>query len=545
MSADELSPTSDPALVAAWQRFVAYDSNATVRMRVDRRVRLAVVYIAALAVVLVGVYVASLIWQLTVYEGTAPLYEDERPGLYILIFVVALLLLITAIYAFLRSQTSANAEYYAYRLAESLIQREIYLYRLGVGRYLEMNPRDRQRLLNQSLKAIDDRVQKMGLQPVTEALLNESLLAQAIARSGDWGLAERPFTAMSVSDFVDYRVLPVQNLYARRARSAARYFILHQLISGAFLVMGILLLFLEQQVYFLVCLFGALAVQQQLQIIDDSARRLFYESTAQQLQEALNDWNLVRTELRLGDEPGDPQATPREAEQQKQRQLSSRRTMSEFVERVEDTLQFATEMWVLSSFFRSANSGMNQQSVVTDLMQNGIALLNRSTQVSPIRYAKQAIFISYRRADSAEIVGRIWDRLSAYFGQETIFRDVQTILGGEDFVQRILTTVERCSVVLVIIGTDWENITDTETGERRLLNPEDFVRREIATALKRPEALVVPVLVRGAKVPDRDELPEDLKELTFRNAMLARSDPDFDGDIKRIITAIESYVRQA
>lgn len=541
---DTPSPQNDPALLAAWQRFVAYDKNATSRMRIDRRVRLAVVYIAALAVVLVGWYLFDLLRRVS-YGDPAVIngyFPDET---YTLIFAVALLLLITAIYAFLRSQTSANAEYYAYRLAESLIQREIYLYRLGVGRYLDLTPRDRQRLLNQSLKAIDDRVKHMGIQPVTEALLSEEALAQAVSRSGDWGLAERPFTEMNVVEFINYRVLPVQNLYARRARSAARYFILHQLISGVFLLAGVLFLFLEQHVLFLVCLFGALAVQQQLQIIDDSARRLFYESTAQQLQEALNEWNLVRADLRLAPEPGHPDESEQAAEQRKQRQLSSRRILSEFVERVEDILQLATEMWVLSSFFRSANSGMNQQSVVTDLMQNGIALLNRSTQVSPIRYAKQAIFISYRRADSAEVVGRIWDRLSVYFGSETIFRDVQTILAGEDFEKRILSAVDSCSVVLTIIGTDWEAITDPETKQPRLLNPEDYVRREIATALKRTDAIVIPILVRGAKMPDRDNLPDDLRELTFRNAMYLRSDPDFDGDIKRLITAIEGSVTQA
>ncbi|MBC7811942.1 MAG: toll/interleukin-1 receptor domain-containing protein, partial [Burkholderiales bacterium] len=217
-------------------------------------------------------------------------------------------------------------------------------------------------------------------------------------------------------------------------------------------------------------------------------------------------------------------------------------TVARLVERLENIIQFESEMWVLHSLFRSSN--VNQQTVITDIMQNGLSLLSSNNQqISPVRYARNSIFISYRRADSADIVGRMYDRLSAYFGKETIFRDVQTINAGEDFQQRILSAVNECHVMLAIIGTEWMNVLDKETDQPRLHDPDDYVRREIAAALKRTDSVVVPVLVRGARMPDDQDLPDDLKELHFRNALQVRTDPDFEEDLKRLMNAIEITVR--
>ena len=94
---------------------------------------------------------------------------------------------------------------------------------------------------------------------------------------------------------------------------------------------------------------------------------------------------------------------------------------------------------------------------------------------------KGRIFISYRRADSAGYAGRIYDRLAAHFGEDAIFMDVNTIEAGLDFVEVLENAVRSCDVLVALIGTRWLNIKDTE-GKRRLDNPQDFVRIEIAAA---------------------------------------------------------------
>ena len=118
------------------------------------------------------------------------------------------------------------------------------------------------------------------------------------------------------------------------------------------------------------------------------------------------------------------------------------------------------------------------------------------------------IFISYRRIDSAGHVGWLNDDLSERFGQDHIFRDIETIQPGADFVEAIQQAVGSCDVLLAVIGRQWLAVTDA-TGRRRLDDPDDFVRLEIATALAR-NIPVIPVLVQGASMPAAHELPGPL-----------------------------------
>ncbi len=93
------------------------------------------------------------------------------------------------------------------------------------------------------------------------------------------------------------------------------------------------------------------------------------------------------------------------------------------------------------------------------------------------------IFISYRRSDSADIAGRIYDRLTGRFGRNPIFKDVDSIPLGLDFKEFLDAKVSECSVLLAIIGDRWLEAID-ELGERRLNDPADFVRIEIEFAMK-------------------------------------------------------------
>jgi len=149
------------------------------------------------------------------------------------------------------------------------------------------------------------------------------------------------------------------------------------------------------------------------------------------------------------------------------------------------------------------------------------------------------IFISYRRDDSAGYAGRLYDRLSERFGQGQIFMDIDTIEPGLDFVEVIEKAVGSCGVLIALIGRQWLTITDA-TGHRRLDNPEDFVRLEIATALDR-NIRVIPVLVRGATMPRSTDLPDALKKLARRNA-LEISDTRFHYDVDRLIETLEKVL---
>src|SRR5262245_30677973 len=145
------------------------------------------------------------------------------------------------------------------------------------------------------------------------------------------------------------------------------------------------------------------------------------------------------------------------------------------------------------------------------------------------------ILISYRRDDSAAYAGRLFDRLSDYFGADNIFIDIDTIKPGQDFVKTIGDSVIACDAVLAVIGPRWLVEKDAK-GQRRLDNPDDLVRMEVATALNRG-IQVIPVLVGGAEMPQTSDLPGDLTRLARLQA-LGVSDERFHHDVHRLIQAL-------
>jgi hypothetical protein len=151
----------------------------------------------------------------------------------------------------------------------------------------------------------------------------------------------------------------------------------------------------------------------------------------------------------------------------------------------------------------------------------------------------RGIFISYRRQDTGDFAGRLYDRLTHRFGQERVFIDVDTIEPGVDFAEAINQAVGTCEVLLAVIGPGWVTATGSD-GHRRLDDPDDIVRLEVEAALER-DVRVIPVLVGGAVMPQRGELPESLGRLARRNALSMRHE-SFNSDVARLITAIERIV---
>jgi hypothetical protein len=148
------------------------------------------------------------------------------------------------------------------------------------------------------------------------------------------------------------------------------------------------------------------------------------------------------------------------------------------------------------------------------------------------------IFINYRREDSAGHAGRLFDRLGARFPGR-VFMDIDTLEPGVDFVEVIETAVGSCEVLIVLIGHEWLSVKDA-AGHRRLDDPADYVRLEVATALQR-RIRVIPVLVQSASMPRAEELPPDLATLARRNA-IELSDARWAYDVDRLIRTIEEVL---
>ncbi len=147
------------------------------------------------------------------------------------------------------------------------------------------------------------------------------------------------------------------------------------------------------------------------------------------------------------------------------------------------------------------------------------------------------IFISYRREDSQHQADRLHTALSRKIPKRNIFIDVDNIPVGVNFVQHLDQQVAQCDVLLALIGPDWLEAKNPQTGGRRLDDPKDFVRIEIASALKRGIP-VAPILLDGAPFPQEHMLPDDLKALTLRNGVEVRR-LTFDADTERLVRGLD------
>lgn len=145
------------------------------------------------------------------------------------------------------------------------------------------------------------------------------------------------------------------------------------------------------------------------------------------------------------------------------------------------------------------------------------------------------IFVSYRRSDTRHVAGRLAGDLADRFGQDAIFRDVESIAGGDEFPVQLERALDQCAVMLVLIGPGWLDASDDQQ-RRRLDQPDDWVRLEIAAALRR-KVRVIPVLVEDAALPAPSQLPEELRLLTNRQAQLL-SDARWRGDLLALVETL-------
>lgn len=152
------------------------------------------------------------------------------------------------------------------------------------------------------------------------------------------------------------------------------------------------------------------------------------------------------------------------------------------------------------------------------------------------------LFISYRRQDAAGYAARLRDELAARYGGDEVFLDLADIAPGVDFAEQLHRAVENCDSMLVVIGPRWLAATDAQ-GRRRIDDPNDFIRHEVAAAL-RLDKRVVPVLVGGAPMPMPADLPDDLKGLGMRHAIELR-DSDWARDLGHLLPVLDRLLQPA
>lgn len=149
------------------------------------------------------------------------------------------------------------------------------------------------------------------------------------------------------------------------------------------------------------------------------------------------------------------------------------------------------------------------------------------------------IFINYRREDAPGVAGRLFDHLARSFPRRSLFMDVDAMKPGFDFMKQLDAQVSQCDALLAVIGPNWLNARD-DKGRRRLDSDADYVRIEIASALKR-DIPVIPLLVDGATMPAEEDLPDDVKSLARRHGLELRH-TRFNVDADAVVDALKSSI---
>ena len=146
-----------------------------------------------------------------------------------------------------------------------------------------------------------------------------------------------------------------------------------------------------------------------------------------------------------------------------------------------------------------------------------------------------AVFLSYRRGDSEGQARALSLELVKFLGKDSVFMDVDSIGLGRDFREVLQQSLGSCDVMVALIGPGWLDAVDG-SGRRRLENTTDYVRQEIAGALKR-NIPVIPVLVQGAQMPAPERLPEDIQDLAYRNGF-ELSHSTWESDVREMVNRL-------
>ena len=149
-----------------------------------------------------------------------------------------------------------------------------------------------------------------------------------------------------------------------------------------------------------------------------------------------------------------------------------------------------------------------------------------------------AIFIGYRESDAKAYAIAVRDALETAFGEGAVFLDRDTLAAGA-WEPQLEAGIAACRIFVLVIGRGWLAARNA-AGARRLDDPDDVHRREVALALATPGVTVLPLLVDGATLPAAEDLPAPIRGLaaqqayTWGDAATHRA-----ADRARLLTAVE------
>lgn len=153
-----------------------------------------------------------------------------------------------------------------------------------------------------------------------------------------------------------------------------------------------------------------------------------------------------------------------------------------------------------------------------------------------------SVFISYRRDDAVSEANLIAHSVKELVGDDLVFLDTSSIYPSENWPKKLKEKIQSAKIVIAVIGPNWIRVSD-EWGRRRLDNPDDWVRKEIETALA-SKAKLFPILVKEARLPPPEVLPDSLQELTEKQVIELRSNY-WDHDIRLLLSQLDNIINNS
>jgi TIR domain-containing protein len=157
------------------------------------------------------------------------------------------------------------------------------------------------------------------------------------------------------------------------------------------------------------------------------------------------------------------------------------------------------------------------------------------------RNMAKVAFVNYRRDDAGAEALLVASMLRQALGDDAVFMDTSSIQSGVTWPDGIRAALAETRYLIVIIGPDWLRAGMSEWGQRRIDDDSDWVRQEIAAAVRDNAKIIIPLLVRGARMPPSNVLPKDICALCSKQAIEIRRDY-WHQDIQLLINRISQNI---
>jgi hypothetical protein len=272
----------DPALRAAWQRFLEFDGQSIRQKKTNRRIRAPIILLTLLATVL-AVIIS--------YKEANDFINNISEALRVAIIIVPLVAAGLMAYAY---QFFPSLSWITFRVAAELVRQQIYLYRMEAGEYYQKDIQTQQKLLLGKIGEASDLVGDMGATVPYLQAEKENLAEQVKSHTDDKG--DDGFSPMPIDNYITQRVDKQCEWYVARALDNFRKLRVWRILVIIFTGMSSALAALGGEPLVAITTAVGVALTMYIQLQMYGGTYAIYQSTANRVRTELSKWDVLTPE---------------------------------------------------------------------------------------------------------------------------------------------------------------------------------------------------------------------------------------------------------